>query len=197
VWKRRRRIALTFGAVLITALVALAVSGYVLFTRPHADPLRKADAIVVLGGDDDGRMQYGLELARQGYANTVLISDSYEPGDPGDLGDSVRQEYAKACASGTAATTVICFRPDPYTTRGEAMFVARTAAQHNWKHLIVVSWNYHIVRARFIFHQCFDGEVTMRPAQQVYDYTLDTWAQVYAYQFGALVKAAALGCDRG
>lgn len=189
-WKRRRSIALTVGAVLISTLVALAVSGYVLFTRPHTDPLTKADAIVVLGGEDDGRMQYGLDLARQGYANTVVISDSYDPGDPGDA------TYTKACASGTAAITVICFRADPFTTRGEAMFVQRTAATHHWKHVIVVSWNYHMVRARFVFHQCFDGEVTMRPVPRVYDFTVITWAQVYGYQFGALVKAVSLGCDR-
>ena len=29
--------------------------------------------------------------------------------------------------------------------------------------MIVVSWNYHMVRARYIFSQCFDGGVTMRP----------------------------------
>jgi uncharacterized SAM-binding protein YcdF (DUF218 family) len=172
-------------------LVAFTVGGHLLFTRPHSDPLTKADAIVVLGGEDDGRMQYGLELARQGYANTVVISNSYdEPGDPG------RKTYLAACASGTAAITVICFRADPFTTRGEAMYVQRQAAQHHWKHVIVVSWNYHTIRARFIFHQCFDGDVTMRPVPRAYDFSPITWAKVYAYQFGALAKAAVLGCDR-
>ena len=77
-----------------------------------------------------------------------------------------------ACAAGTATITVICFRPDPFTTRGEAMFAARLAKQNNWSHVIVVSWNHHMVRARYIFGQCFAGTVTMRPVPRSYDYSL-------------------------
>lgn len=169
----------------------LGVTGYFLFTRPHGDPLTKADAIVVLGGENDGRLQYGLSLAKEGYAHTVVLSDSYR-GDPVDMPD-----YQRACASGTPTVTVICFYPSPYTTRGEAMYLTRLAKAHNWTHVIVVSWNYHMVRARYIFHQCFGGSVTMHPVPRSYDYTPLRWAKEYAYQFGGLVKAFLLGCDGG
>jgi uncharacterized SAM-binding protein YcdF (DUF218 family) len=160
--------------------------GYLLFTRPHGDPLTKADAIVVLGGElRDGRIDYGLQLARQGYADTVVISDDYDPGEP---------TITRACSSGTAAITVICFRPSPFTTRGEAMFVQRAATQRHWKHVIVVSWNFHLIRARYIFHQCFDGTVTMRAAPSAVPQNPAQWAYTYAYQFGGLAKAAVLGC---
>jgi uncharacterized SAM-binding protein YcdF (DUF218 family) len=168
---------------------ALAVTGYFLFNRPHGDLLTRADAIVVLGGDNDGRLEYGLRLAEQGYAHTVVLSNSYSDDDT-DYAD-----YRRACASGTATVTVVCFVPTPYTTRGEALFLARLAKQHNWTHVIVVSWNYHMVRARYIFHQCFDGTVTMRPVPRSYDYSPWRWAREYAYQYGALVKAFLLGCD--
>jgi uncharacterized SAM-binding protein YcdF (DUF218 family) len=72
---------------------------------------------------------------------------------------------------------------------------ARLAKQHNWTHVIVVSWNYHMVRARYIFHQCFDGTVIMRPVPRSYDYSLSRWALEYAYQYGALAKAFFLGCE--
>jgi uncharacterized SAM-binding protein YcdF (DUF218 family) len=173
--------------VVSTALLVLGIAGYFLFVRPQGDPLTKADAIVVLGGAKDGRIEYGMNLARQGYASTVIISDSYDSRDP---------MVARACAASTATITVVCFRPDPFTTRGEAMFVARAAAQHKWKHVIVVSWNYHLVRARLIFHQCFGGEVTMQPVPRAYGYSPLKWLRIYAYQFGALAKAAVLGCDR-
>ena len=176
---------LALTAMLATAVV-LAVAGYLMFTRPQGDPLTRADAIVVLGGEKDGRLAYGLDLARQGYADTVVLSNSYGDGDP---------EFERACAAGTATITVICFRPDPFTTRGEAMFAARLAKQNNWSHVIVVSWNYHMVRARYIFGQCFAGTVTMRPVARSYDYSPARWAETYAYQFFALAKAAALGCD--
>lgn len=174
----------------VAILAALGVGGYFLFTRPHADPLTKADAIIVLGGDNDGRLQYGLALARQGYADTVVLSNSYD-----DDIDADRAEYRRACAAGTATITVVCFKADPYTTRGEAMFLSRLAKQHNWTHVIVVSWNYHMVRARYIFGQCFAGSVTMRPVPRAYDYSVWRWAREYAYQYTALVKAFVLGCD--
>jgi uncharacterized SAM-binding protein YcdF (DUF218 family) len=63
--------------------------------------------------------------------------------------------------------------------------------------VIVVSWNFHMVRARYIFGQCFDGSVTMQPVPRSYDYTLWHWAVEYAYQYGAMIKAVALGCDAG
>jgi uncharacterized SAM-binding protein YcdF (DUF218 family) len=174
------------AAVILPALLVFGISGYLLFTRPHGDPLSKADAIVVLGGESrDGRIDYGLQLARQGYADTVVISDDYAPGEP---------TITRACASGTAAITVICFRPSPLTTRGEAMFVQRAATRQHWKHVIVVSWNFHLIRARYIFHQCFDGTVTMRPAPNGLHYNVAEWAYIYAYQVGGLGKAAVLGC---
>ncbi len=173
------------AVVILPVLLVFGITGYVLFTRPHGDPLSKADAIVVLGGDLDGRIDYGLDLARQGYADTVVISDSYDRGEP---------TITRACASGTAKITVICFRPSPFTTRGEAMFVQRAAAQHHWQHVIVVSWNFHLVRARYIFHQCFDGTVTMRSSPHTYPYHPLEWGIIYAYQFGGMAKAAILGC---
>jgi uncharacterized SAM-binding protein YcdF (DUF218 family) len=179
-------------AVICLGIVGiLGVTGFVLFNRPHADPLTKADAIIVLGGENDGRLQYGLSLAEQGYADTVVLSDSYSD-DEADFAD-----YRRACASGTATVTVICFHPSPYSTRGEAMHLARLAKQRNWTHVIVVSWNYHMVRARYIFHQCFDGSVTMRPVPRSYDFSLVRWAREYAYQYTALIKAFLLGCDAG
>jgi uncharacterized SAM-binding protein YcdF (DUF218 family) len=177
------------GAVGLVATGALAVAGYQLFTRPHSDPLTKADAIIVLGGDNDGRFEYGLSLARAGYANTVVLSNAYLD-KPDDL-----PAFQRACAAGTVTITVICFVPDPYTTRGEAQYFDRLAKQHNWTHVIVVSWNYHMVRARYIFHQCFSGDVTMRAVPRTYDYTPLGWAMQYAYQYTALIKAFVLGCD--
>ena len=184
----RRALAILVAVGLVAAVV-LNIAGYLLFTRPHSDPLTKADAIVVLGGDNDGRFEYGLSLARQGYASTVVLSNSYLD-KPADL-----PAFQQACASGTVTITVVCFVPDPFTTRGEAMYVARLAKQHNWTHLIVVSWNYHTVRARYIFHQCFSGDVTMHPVPRDYDFAPWYWAEQYAYQFGGLVKAFILGCD--
>lgn len=174
--------------LVVVLAVVPGVAGYFLFTRPHVDPLTRADAIVVLGGENDGRLQYGLDLARQGYADTVVLSNSYD-NDPQDSAD-----FRRACASGTATITVVCFTPDPFTTRGEAMYTARLAKERNWSHVIVVSWNFHMVRARYIFGQCYGGAVTMAPVPRSYDYSVQRWFVTYTYQYFALGKALLLGC---
>jgi uncharacterized SAM-binding protein YcdF (DUF218 family) len=180
-----RRIVV-YGLVTVAVLMTTVVfAGYLLFTRPHVDPLTKADAVVVLGGDEDGRIDYGLGLAREGYADTVVIADSY-PEDNATI--------RRACGSGTASIDVICFVPDPFTTQGEAMFAADLARERGWSRLIVVSWNYHMVRARIIFDQCFGGELSMRPVPRTYDFNVFQWLHTYSYQYAALVKAQVLGC---
>jgi hypothetical protein len=61
-----RRIAVGASIVVIVISITLAVVGFFLFTRPHVDPLTKADAIVVLGGDKDGRVDFGFETGTAG-----------------------------------------------------------------------------------------------------------------------------------
>ena len=74
------------------------------------------------------------------------------------------------------------------------MFTQRLAYERGWKHVIVVSWNYHLVRARYIFGQCFDGTVTMRAVPRAYDFERCRVGGVYLYQYSGLAKAAVLGC---
>ncbi len=77
------------------------------------------------------------------------------------------------------------------------MFVQEMARRHDWREVIVVSWSYHLVRARFIFGQCFDGDVVMHAVPRDYSPPNPVlWGgAVYAYQYGGLGKAAVLGCD--
>jgi uncharacterized SAM-binding protein YcdF (DUF218 family) len=159
--------------------------GHRLFGDDHQDPLLRADAIVVLGGEHDGREDYGLHLAKLGYADVVVISDPYGPGD---------SVMARVCNSTSASFRVICEHPDPSTTRGEALLVQRLAHEYSWRSVIVVSWKFHLVRARYIFGQCFDGAVTMRAVPRTYARPVWRWAYTYAYQFGGLGKAWVVGC---
>lgn len=70
----------------------------------------------------------------------------------------------------------------------------RLAAEYNWHSVIVVSWRFHLVRARYIFGQCCSGTVIMRAVPRTYARPLWRWTYTYAYQFGGLAKAAVLGC---
>lgn len=166
--------------------------GYQLFYREHQDSLRHVDAIVVLGGEHDGREDYGLQLAREGYARTVVVSDPYLNDGYNRGGQALMQ---RICASSTASIEVICFTRDPSTTRGEAMFTERLARERGWKSVIVISWRYHLVRARYIFGQCFSGDVVMRGVPRDYGRSPVMWGYQFAYQYGGLAKAAVLGCN--
>src|SRR5690349_20036832 len=77
-----RRAVVVAAAILVALTVMMEISGVTLFTNARIDPLEKADAVVVLGGEHDGREDYGIELARSGWAPTVVISDAYPKGDP-------------------------------------------------------------------------------------------------------------------
>lgn len=180
-----RRVVTWLVVAVIVLVSAAGVGGYFLFTRPHVDELTRADAIVVLGGERDGRVEYGLKLAREGYADTLVLSDGY---------DGHYSALESTCSSSSAKLTVICFTPDPWTTRGEAMFTAELAREHGWTRVIVVSWNFHMVRSRYIFEKCFDGLLTMRPVPRTYDYSPSYWGYIYAYQYAALAKAVLQTC---
>ena len=196
--RRRRqrsspRIVISVLVVLVVFVASYAGVGYQLFYRDHSDSLRKVNVIVVLGGEHDGREDYGLKLAHEGYAKTVLISDPYVNDGYNREGQALMH---RVCSSSTAEVEVICFDPDPSTTRGEAMFTQRMAKARHWHSAIVISWRFHLVRARYIFGQCFDGDVVMRGMDKPYPTSPAFWAWQFSYQYVGLAKAAVLGCEK-
>jgi uncharacterized SAM-binding protein YcdF (DUF218 family) len=193
--KRRILTALeVIVAVVLILLVDLGVSGYLVFTHARVDPLQKADAIIVLGGEHDGREDYGIRLAREGWAKTVVISDPYWSGDR--TMKRVCPSPGERAGPDAGEIEVICRRPEPMTTRGEALIMRELAEQRGWRRIIVVSWQYHLPRARLIFRQCYtpDAAATVMVAvPRRYQYSLLEWEFVYAYQWGGLAKAVVQG----
>lgn len=184
-----RRIATAFEAVALVVVIVLVdmwVSGYFLFQRVNNDPLQQADAIIVLGGEHDGREDYGITLARQGWANTVVLSNPY------GAGDGVMEGACHDTEGERGRVEVLCPVPDPLTTRGEALMTRELAAERSWDRVIVVSWRYHLPRAGYIFERCFSdapGAVIMHAMPKRYQFSPVTWEFLYAYQWGGLAKA--------
>jgi uncharacterized SAM-binding protein YcdF (DUF218 family) len=139
---------------LIRALVALALVVWlaataILLVWPARDEPERADAVVVLSGVRKTRLAKGLELVRRGVAPTLVLSDGRAPG---------WREGNRLCDGG-ATFRVVCFRPHPYSTHGEAADVARLARARGWRSLVVVTSRYHLTRARMLFRRCLDGSV--------------------------------------
>ncbi|WP_107656000.1 YdcF family protein [Nocardia suismassiliense] len=175
-WRTYRRMLVGAGA-LIAVVAAVVALGWPVYVRPQVDPLRPADAIVVLGGTPYERFDLGLDLARRGYARQLLISRSTGADDPA---------MDKYC-DGHFDFQVSCFVPDPWTTQGEAQEIGRRARQFGWHHIIVVTFTPHVSRARYIVEKCFSGEVTMVASPSPSG--LAFWAWMYLRQSGGYLKA--------
>lgn len=146
----RRRVVL---AVLVLLMVTGAAMSARLFVWPQLPPLpAHADAIVQLGGPGP-RRAVAFDLYRQGRAPVVAISV-----------DSV-EALGSWCGRGNLdRVPVICFRPDPFTTRGEARLIAELARQHGWDSVILVTSPDQAWRATVRVSRCFDGGISVATA---------------------------------
>jgi uncharacterized SAM-binding protein YcdF (DUF218 family) len=179
------------AAAFITTSAAVIVSlngaaGYIIFGNAVDSAVSRVDAVIVLGGEHDGREGYGLALARQGLASAVVLSDPYPAADP---------LMSRMCLPRNDVVEVICSRPDPATTRGEAMMTRRLAGEHDWKRILIVSWRYHLPRARFVFHQCLSAmsvSIAAKAVPRHYVLPVWYWQYIYLYQFAGIAKAATI-----
>ncbi|WP_024448519.1 YdcF family protein [Mycolicibacterium iranicum] len=187
--RRQRHLVYVPIAALVALLFLNGASGTILFARAPADPLKRADAIVVLSGDNDGRQEYGISLAERGYAPAVLLSTPPGP----------RNRTMQTACQPRPDIQVICSVATPFTTRGEAIMARQMADKYGWKSVIVISWRFHLPRARYIFDQCFtspDRSVIMRDVPRSYPFSVANWQYQYLYQYGGWVKAVIQGpCD--
>lgn len=164
------------GCVLLVVTVIGGVPAYV---RPQVDPLRRADAIFVLGGPGYERYPYGLELRTQNWAPMVVVSNPNGPKD---------RWLTQYCATPPPLLNLHCFIPDPPTTKGEARELWRLATTYGWRTVIVVTFRPHISRARFILERCFDGDLVMVASPS--HLSLAQWGYQYLYQSAGYVRAA-------
>ncbi len=166
---RRRRALVTAGVCAVGLWAGLTAK---LFVWPALDELDQvhADAVLVLGGPGD-RVALGEELARRHAAPWLVVSVA-----------SVEWDCPHLEVPGVR---VLCFRPDPFSTQGEARYFGAQARQHGWRSVVVVSSVPQATRARLRVKRCFPGRVQVVGARL-------GWPQfVYGvvYEWGALAKA--------
>jgi hypothetical protein len=164
--------------LLCVLLIAAVIGGVPVYIRPQVDPLRHADAILILGGEGWGRYPFGIDLGVHGWAPMVVVSHSNEPKDTWLI------QY---CSTPHADLNLRCFIPDPPTTKGEGRELRRLAAKYGWRTVIVVTFRPHISRARFILEQCFDGDLVM--VESPAHISALRWAFEYVHQTAGYVRA--------
>ena len=170
----RRRLSLRWRVVLTAALVlflAFVVATAGLLVWPAQGTPGHVSAIVVLAGPGD-RMPVALDLADSGRAPVLVVSQGYEG-------------YGGHCPPRPAQVRLICFDPNPPTTRGEAEYVGRLARQYHWTSVVVVASRPQATRARLLVERCFAGPVYIATGP----IALHSWPYQLAYGWGALLKA--------
>jgi uncharacterized SAM-binding protein YcdF (DUF218 family) len=151
-------IASVFAVMLVTCLLTPILQPVASWLDVGEQP-RRSDVIVILGSSlhcDSGdlsaagfaRLERGLELWRQGYGETITLTDGQvEAGCP-SFEAAQRRMIGRLYPDGGPKIVVL---EKMLTTRTEAEAVAREAKARGWKSILVVTSASHTRRARATF----------------------------------------------
>ncbi|MEV6924077.1 hypothetical protein AB0M46_06125 [Dactylosporangium sp. NPDC051485] len=159
-------------AVALIAFLGLTARYFVWPRLPVLPP--HIDAIVELAGPgDDDRDRLATQLAQARRADYLVQSTL-----PSDAASG-------RCLPAPPGVTLLCFHPDPDTTRGEAEAIARYAREFGWKSVVIVTTADHAWRARLRVTRCFPGQVYVATSHLPPLY----WFRQIPYQWAASAKA--------
>jgi uncharacterized SAM-binding protein YcdF (DUF218 family) len=143
---------------LILAVVALWIAAcLVFFTWSPWDSgaPRRADAVVILSGGLNSRLDPALALMRRGAAPVLAISGAFH--------GSHWKKARRLCNGGYGRLRyrVLCFEPRPFSTQGEARAIARLARERRWSSIVVVTSRFPVTRSHLVIGRCYDGRLSM------------------------------------
>ena len=122
------------------------------------EPAQRADAIIVLGDDNfyADRATRAAELSRQQVAPVIVASGRRLRPSAGIV-ELMEHDLIER---GVPKEKIVLFPHDADGTREGAEGLAKLAADHHWKSVIVVTSNYHTRRARYIFERVFPATIS-------------------------------------
>ncbi len=168
--RRRRRVFAALAAV----IVAFGLVTARLLVWPALGMPARVSAIVMLAGPGN-RLPVALELAREHRAPVLVVSRGW-------------QGYGGPCPAPVPGVKLICFDPDPGTTRGEAEALGKMARQFGWRSVVLVTTRPQDTRARVMAERCFGGSTYVVTAA----FPATSWPYQIVYGWGALFKALVL-----
>lgn len=139
--KQIARLSVMSAAVFCLSFLCISLYQFALISAKEArlDTLPKADAIVVLTGEDK-RIHSAVELLKQAHGKRLLISGVSE-----EVSDkAIIKAYAP---DNTTANCCIDLDRLSLDTEGNAEHTAEWADQHGFNRLIVVTSSYHMPRS--------------------------------------------------
>jgi uncharacterized SAM-binding protein YcdF (DUF218 family) len=147
------------GLLLLGALVFLLSVGRWLVVE---DPLEKAQAIVVLSGHMPMRAMEAAELYREGYAPSVWLTHSTEPGATLEaMGISYDGEDSYSLRvlihEGVPANDIRVLEPAIINTADEIAAVSTALAEEKGRTVIIVTSKVHTRRVRILWNRLAAG----------------------------------------
>jgi uncharacterized SAM-binding protein YcdF (DUF218 family) len=138
------------------------------------EPAPKGDAIVELGDDNfyADRATRAAELFRHGVAPIVVACGRRLRPNAG-ITELMQHDLVER---GVPRESILPLPHDADGMREEAAVIARFAAEHQWKKLIIVTSNYHTRRTRFVFQKVVPSamEISVASARDG-DFDPDLW----------------------
>jgi len=165
----------------LLALVIFVVMGAVLVI---ADPLEKADAIVVLSGGEEVRLQEAISLYKEKYAETIILTET------GALVKGYNAQYSGEqrlylINAEIPSSAIQIIGKHAASTREEAKLVHTQAANTNIHTLIVVTDPYHTLRTRIIWKDVFRDsgiKIIVRPARGSWYKSTSWWMSTAGWE---------------
>ena len=159
---RLRRFAA--GLLWSAGLAALLCLPFVGRFLSRADPLQRADVIVVLAGARVDRWLEAVDLFKEGWAPRIVLS----PGQVSTLEDTLRSQGLKLPREGDIARDAVVSLGVPAdvvtvmpggvdNTAAEAAALHRMLPANSAHRIIVVTSPYHVRRAGYAFRREFAG----------------------------------------
>jgi len=138
-----------------------------------ADVLIKADAIVVVSGDND-RIKHAIDLYKQAYAPKLILSGAAKEG----FTSNAKTMQLEASRSGIP-NEVVVLEEKANNTYENTLFTKEIVKSQGFKSLILVTSPYHQRRVYETFRSVFKGsDVTFQNSPSIYSsWKADSWWQ--------------------
>src|SRR5699024_3404237 len=118
------------------------------FNHNKTDSPKKADVIIMLGGDS-GRLEKSAELYHNGYADYVMISPEVE---------SIRSQSTEYAIELGIPQSAIIEEDNATRTYTNATETMKLMEEYSFDSALVVTSDYHLKRSKMIYDRVNDGQ---------------------------------------
>jgi uncharacterized SAM-binding protein YcdF (DUF218 family) len=111
-------------------------------------PINKSDAIIILEGDGDNRIEHACNLYKQKYASNLVFSGNILNKDYGSYPLNLLFDKFKQY---DVFEKDIIWENKSTNTKEQAQQIIKLCLENNWENIILVASNYHQYRAYLTF----------------------------------------------